>query len=164
MARFRIGRGIEANLPSALVDGNIYFTIDTHKFYVDHTDSNGTVVRSQTSSEYADKLRYVQNGITMEISPEVIQTEISSKENKATINALTLSASGWASNVYSFESMYPVATYNVEIEVNGDSCTSAQVAAWNAAQIVGSVSNNRLKAMGIVPTIDIPIIVRAVTK
>ena len=39
-----------------------------------------------------------------------------------------------------------------------------QLKAWNSAQIVGSSTTNSCKALGDVPTIDIPIIIKAVMK
>ena len=66
--------------------------------------------------------------------------------------------------MYSFENIYPVATYDIEVEIDGDSCTAEQLKAWNSAQIVGSSTTNSCKALGDVPTIDIPIIIKAVKK
>lgn len=42
--------------------------------------------------------------------------------------------------------------------------TTAQAEAFNGAQIVGSATSNVVKAYGIVPTVDIPVIVKAVRK
>lgn len=80
-----------------------------------------------------------------------------------TIQEVTMAASNWNNKMYSFESLYPSAQYNVEIEPNGTSVTDAQYKAWCSAQLVGT-STNVCKAMGEVPTVDIPIIVRAVKK
>ena len=81
---------------------------------------------------------------------------------KYTISATTILASGWSNGSYSaFQTTYPAASYDVNVELNGDSITSAQQKAWNAAQIVGSATTNVLKALGDVPTIDIPVIVKA---
>lgn len=72
----------------------------------------------------------------------------------------TLSASKWDSSnkTYSFEADYPAAQYNVDISIDGDSCTDEQISAWGKAQFVGSSSGNKLKATKEVPTVDIPII------
>lgn len=88
---------------------------------------------------------------------------LGSKENKATIVAGTLSASGWSNGVYSFETTYPVATYNLEIALN-NTATAEQAEAYNGAQIVGSATANQIKAYGDVPAVDIPIIIKAVKK
>lgn len=71
--------------------------------------------------------------------------------------AYTVVASGWTDGVYSLENAYPVATYDLEIALNGDSITSDQITAWNKAQIIGSATANKLIAKGTVPTVDIPV-------
>lgn len=75
----------------------------------------------------------------------------------------TMKASGWSSNQYSFERTYPFARYDIEIQPNS-TCTQAQIEAWGAAMIAGSATSNVCKAIGTVPTIDIPIIIRTVKK
>lgn len=76
----------------------------------------------------------------------------------------TLAVASWSSGIYNFESSYPAATYDIEVEPNGDSCTAAQLAAWQKANIVGSASYNRIKALGTVPTVAIPVIIRYMKK
>ena len=85
------------------------------------------------------------------------------KANKSTISSSTMSASGWGGSVYSFESTYPHATYDIEIALDS-TATSEQAEAFNGAQIVGSATSNVVKAYGIVPTVDIPICIKAVMK
>ena len=80
-----------------------------------------------------------------------------------TIIADTLSASVWSNGVYSFESTYPTSTYDLEVALNS-TATTAQAEAFNGAQIVGSATSNIVKAYGIVPTVDIPIILKVVRK
>ena len=80
-----------------------------------------------------------------------------------TIIADTLSASVWSNGVYSFESTYPASIYDLEVALNS-TATSEQAEAFNGAQIVGSATSNIIKAYGEVPTIDIPIILKVVTK
>lgn len=77
----------------------------------------------------------------------------------------TLLASSWdhTSKTYSFETDYPNATYDLEIALDS-TATTAQAEAFNGAQIVGSATANVVKAYGIVPTVDIPIILRVVNK
>lgn len=76
----------------------------------------------------------------------------------------TLSASGWSSGIYSFEGSYPSSSYDIHVEPNGDICTAEQAEAWQEAKILGSLEANKLKATGTVPTVDIPVIVKAVRK
>lgn len=76
----------------------------------------------------------------------------------------TLLEANWSNNTYSFESTYPAATYNLEIELNGDSATASQADAWAAAQILGSASTNQIKALGGAPTDDLPVMIKVVVK
>lgn len=84
---------------------------------------------------------------------------------KPTITTATLLASNWDSSAktYSFEADYPVATYDIEISLDS-TATAEQVEAFNGAQIVGSATSNIIKAYGTIPTVDIPIILKVVTK
>lgn len=70
-----------------------------------------------------------------------------------------LYASNWNNKVYSFQSVYPKEVYDMEIEVDGDNVSQAEMAAYGRANIVGSFANNQCKALGEVPTIDIPIVI-----
>lgn len=80
-----------------------------------------------------------------------------------TIIADTLSASAWSNGTYSFESTYPASIYNLEVALNS-TATIAQAESFNGAQIVGSATSNVVKAYGEVPTVDIPVIIKVVTK
>ena len=85
--------------------------------------------------------------------------------NKPTVSATTLLASSWdsTSKTYSFETDYPTATYDLEIALDS-TATTARAEAFNGAQIVGSATSNIIKAYGDVPTVDIPVIIKVVTK
>ena len=85
---------------------------------------------------------------------------------KPTITTSTLTAASWDSSAktYSFETEYPNATYNIEIDFDGDNGTAEQYSTYCAAQIVGSTTTNIIKALGEVPTVDIPIIIYATLK
>lgn len=84
---------------------------------------------------------------------------------KPTSTVTTLTASNWDSTAktYSFESTYPSATYDLEIALDS-TATAEQAEAFNGAQIVGSATSNVVKAYGIVPTVDIPVILKVVRK
>ena len=125
------------------------------------TGANKTTVDSALSSTSTNP---VQNkAVNSAISN--LNTAVSSKANKPTISIITLSASNWDSTAktYSFEADYPVATYDIEISLDS-TATTEQAEAFNGAQIVGSVTSNIIKAYGDVPTIDIPVILKVVTK
>ena len=112
----------------------------THRFVTD-TEKNVWSSKSDFSGKYKDLI------------------------NKPTVSAATLLASNWDSTAktYSFETDYPIATYDIEIALDS-TATTAQAEAFNGAQIVGSATSNIIKAYGIVPTVDIPIIIKVVTK
>lgn len=88
------------------------------------------------------------------------------KGSKTTVTTATLAAASWSNaGVYSaLQTNYPAASYDLEIEPNGDSITTAQMEAWSAAQMVGSATTNTIKALGTVPTVDIPIILKYTPK
>ena len=80
--------------------------------------------------------------------------------NSTKSEAYTLAASGWdTSNVYSFESTYPAAKYDLSIEV-ASSATKAQCEAFTQAMICGSATSNTIKALNGKPTVNIPVILR----
>ena len=70
MALFKLLRGLETNLSTAVVDGQVYFCKDTQNFYIDCGDT-----RYKIAAKYADKLRYVADGSTVEIDPSTILTD-----------------------------------------------------------------------------------------
>lgn len=74
-----------------------------------------------------------------------------------------LSASGWSDNTYSFEATYPKESYDLSIEV-APTATAEQFEAFGGAMICGSADSNIATALGDVPTVDIPIIIKVVAK
>ena len=85
------------------------------------------------------------------------------KASKSTIITTTLLASNWDSTakIYSFEADYPSKSYDIEVEINGDSCTDEQLEAWVATKPVSSLKN-KINAKGDVPSVDIPIILTVI--
>ena len=69
----------------------------------------------------------------------------------------------WDGKTYSFEGKYPFAQYDITVEV-APTATAEQFEAFGAAMICGSADRNIATALGDVPTVDIPIIVKAVRK
>lgn len=96
-------------------------------------------------------------GVVYDVKDAAARELISKLPTPVTVTA-TLSAASWTNQTYSFESTYPNATYDITVEIDGDSCTSEQCEAWDAAAIKGSSTTNKIKAFGTVPTIDIPIV------
>lgn len=75
----------------------------------------------------------------------------------------TMMASNWSGNTYSFELMYPMKSYDISIEV-APTATAEQFEAFGGAMICGSIDSNIATAIGDVPTVDIPIIIKVVLK
>ena len=82
----------------------------------------------------------------------------------ATQNALayTMLAANWSNGVYSFENEYPSSAYNVSISTYTGT-SAVQRAAFNDAKIEGNLSSNMVTALGVVPTIDIPVMLVVTT-
>lgn len=76
----------------------------------------------------------------------------------------TLYAADWDSREYSFEETYPSSTYNLEIELDGDRATERDFETFGEAKIVGSATENKCKALGTVPEVDLPIIIQLEVK
>ena len=75
----------------------------------------------------------------------------------------TINASKWSNGVYSFESAFPFEYFDIEIELDS-TATESQVEAWSNAKPTAVFGTNTMKALGDVPTVDIPVIVKAVVK
>ena len=84
-------------------------------------------------------------------------------ETNAVYANATMLASKWNNKVYDFTAEYPSDAYNIDIAPS-DLCTDTQIKAWSFAMIVGSSTKNTCKAYGNVPTVDIPVVIRAIRK
>jgi len=89
------------------------------------------------------------------IANSAVAIRFESTENKRTVVTRTISTSDWVNSIYSFESSYPNASYDIEqIQPYG---TMEQVQAWGDAMIIGNPNGNTITAMNDAPTINIPI-------
>lgn len=141
MALFKICRGKEANLPSTLTNGYAYFCTDTTNFYIDHLNASDTLVRSKISANYADKLRYVKDGSTIDIDPSTILTD-SNYETK--IGTVTTSKNGLMSKTDKIKlDGIPEGT---SIEINTNKVTSLSISStdtqYPSAKAVYDAINN----------------------
>ena len=75
----------------------------------------------------------------------------------------TMLASNWVGNTYSFEADYPHAQYNIEVGV-AKTATVEQFDAFCEARIGEDTGSNVAVAVGDVPTVDIPVVIKAVRK
>jgi hypothetical protein len=83
LALFKLLRGQEADLKNyPLHDGYVWVTKDLQNMWFDYYDETNTLVRKRINSEYADKLRYIQDGETVELTPQEISTALSNKVDK----------------------------------------------------------------------------------
>ena len=113
--------------------------------------------QQQLFNEWFANIQYTLDGDTA----GKLQNEIDNlKGSKTTDRLLT---SSWSNKQYSFESAYPVASYDLYIYVP-NTATLEQITAWNNAKILPNETANILVASGDVPTVDIPVIIKAVKK
>ena len=56
MALFKISKGTKANLPTTLTEGYCWYTHDDSKFYIDHKNGDGTLVRKALNAQDAETL------------------------------------------------------------------------------------------------------------
>lgn len=83
---------------------------------------------------------------------------------KPTTAIVTLTAANWTTEgTYSLEATYPNATYNLNMSLSS-TCTKEQYNAFSNAIIIGDDNSNIVKALGTIPTIDIPVKLKAVKK
>ena len=76
---------------------------------------------------------------------------------------VTMPHGSWSNSQYSFEDTYPNAKYNISVSV-ASTATFAQFDAFGKAKIVGNATTNVIKALGTVPTIDIPVMLKITRK
>lgn len=92
---------------------------------------------------------------------DIIDEEL--KKLHGTVSVVTMSALGWSGKQYSFESTYPASEYDIEIALSS-TASQEQIDAYNSAMILSNATSNIAIASGEVPSIDIPVILKAVRK
>lgn len=130
---------------------------------------NYDFIPATTDGRYAKRIR-VALPVDSAESVTIVESEgltfVDMVTYKERINEVetTLLASGWDGNgCYSFEAEYPHSSYNLEITLPRTN-TKAQIKAFQEAMILGGTNENIIGALGVVPTIDIPIMLKAVKK
>lgn len=150
MSLFKVCRGAEGNLPTIKTDGYAYFCTDTGSFYIDHKNASNVLVRSKISANYADKLRYVKDGQTVEIdASKVITTEniattigtattqkngLMSKDDKIKLDGIATNANNYTHPTYTARTGKPTANVTPGF---GETVTISQV----TSDSTGHVSN-----------------------
>lgn len=92
------------------------------------------------------------------------------KSNGTTITGITtkyltttLVVANWSNKTYSFETTYPNSQYDITVSV-APTATTTEYDAFSNAKICGDATQNIIKAIGTVPTIAIPVIIKVVSK
>lgn len=83
---------------------------------------------------------------------------------KATYTEVTLEATSWSGQTYSLEATYPSATYDIEIELSGNATKEIAKVWGKVIPVPNPDGQNIIKALGTVPSINIPVRVKAVKK
>lgn len=159
---------IEANFETVKNEFETWFgnEQDDMSAWVAQQKSTLTVWTNQQKAAFESFLTAQENTINNNVkktSDIVDSLEADGFEKKASYYSTTMTASKWSGGKYSFESSYPFAEYDIEIQPS-DACTADQFNAWCEAKIVGSATSNTAKALGDIPTVNIPIILKAVKK
>ena len=131
-----------------------------------HTGNSDIHVTASQKTAWSGKYSKPSAGIPKNDLASEVQASLNAvadKSNKPTFSQYTILTSGWSSGVYSFESDFPSATYDIEIELDS-TATESQVEAWSSAKVTAVFGTNTMKALGDVPTVDIPVIVKKVVK
>lgn len=92
------------------------------------------------------------------------------KSDGTTITGITtkylttiLAVANWSNKTYSFEATYPNNQYDITVSV-APTATTTEYDAFSNAKICGDATQNIIKAIGTVPTIAIPVIIKVVSK
>ena len=136
---------------------------DIHVTTANKTAWNAKYDKPSGGIPKSDLASAVQSSLNKADSALQEHQDISGKANVPTFSQYTILTSGWSSGVYSFESDFPNATYDIEIELDS-TATESQVEAWSSAKVTSVFGTNTMKALGDVPTVDIPVIVKKVVK
>ena len=131
-----------------------------------HTGNSDIHVTASQKTAWSGKYSKPSAGIPKNDLASEVQASLNAvadKSNKPTFSQYTILTSGWSSGVYSFESAFPSATYDIEIELDS-TATESQVEAWSSAKVTSVFNTNTMKALGDVPSVDIPVIVKKVVK
>lgn len=81
-----------------------------------------------------------------------------------TFNEFTLLSGSWSGQTYSLEGSYPSSKYDIEVELSGNA-TKEIAKAWGKIIPVPDTSGrNIIKALGTVPSINIPVRLKVVSK
>lgn len=104
------------------------------------------------------------NKISKENKTSIDNTKTEVGKLKATYSEVTLEAANWSGQTYSLEATYPSATYDIEIELSGNATKDIAKVWGKVIPVPSPDKQNIIKALGTVPTVNIPIRIKAVKK
>ena len=122
-------------------------------------DNEGNLVLLYPTTEAAFVM---YNNSTIEEAVSNLEGNSETYAYKSEIRKGKLFASSWVDNAYAFPE-YPASLYDIEIFLDGDA-TQEELDAYAKAMLVGNVINNKLKAFGDAPVIDIPVVIKSTQK
>ena len=83
---------------------------------------------------------------------------VAAKTTRTTVSVATSSWTASGSIYYYTFSSYSASSYDIDVDLNWDSASDAQIEAWKAAEITGSYSYNRIYCRGTKPTVALPLV------
>lgn len=122
--------------------------------------------KSLTTSKKDDLVVAVNevNKLAKENKTSIDNTKTEVGKLKATYSEVTLEATSWSGQTYSLEATYPSSTYDIEIELSGNATKDIAKVWGKVIPVESPDGKNIIKALGTIPTINIPIRVKAVKK
>lgn len=93
-----------------------------------------------------------------------VSNRVTKIEESRTQVELTIERAKWIGNKYSLEDIYQFEQYDIYIIDFADTVTKEQIYAWGDGMIRGSMTENVLTALDIVPKIDVPVKLELVKK
>lgn len=148
---------LEADYPSSMYNVQISACVSTSSEEIDAYTKAKMVGSIATNSIVA-----MGDVPTIDILVMLIATSktAGTMQQAATV---TMLATNWDDNEYSFESDYPFSAYNLQV-FPSTTMTEEQLTAFSKAQMVGAIDENVVTALGDVPAINIPVTVIATAK
>ena len=99
-------------------------------------------------------------------STSEVDNKVAAKQSKVTKTTQTVTVSSWVLNSstgfyeYSLQSTYPAASYDLVVDLNWDTASSAAASEWASLQVAGSNTANKVIARsGNAPTCDLPLVI-----
>ena len=130
---------------------------------VDTNDKVDNIDMSANKVAYTDTHKLGATNVQQAVDKTVEKVKKLESERPRPVEE-TILASGWSGNKYSLEAKYPFAQYDIYIIDFADTVTKEQIYAWGDGMIRGSMTENVLTALDIVPTVDVPVKLELVKK